>query len=78
MHYDTSSTETNMAAILYEVKMTMPLEEAYFGKAVFYVLIDNVAIGLTARFNAVKKCSKKLCGNIPQCVNVSYKRKQKG
>ena len=33
-------------------------EEAYFIKTVFYVFIDNVITGLTARFNAVKKLAK--------------------
>ena len=31
------------------------LEDSYFGKTVFYVLIDNVVTRLTVRFNAVKK-----------------------
>ena len=35
-------------------------EEANFGKSGFYVLIDNVATGLTVCFNAVKKMAENI------------------
>ena len=67
---DTSTTETNMAEMV--DRFDSP-EEAYFRKAVSYVLIDNVVTGLTVRFNVVNKLAEKVdyFGNNPQCVNVS-------
>ena len=48
-HDDTSTTQTNMA----EINDTGDSpEEANFRKTVFYVLIDNVAAGLTERYEA--------------------------
>ena len=74
MHDGTSTTEANMAV------MNDFTEETYFRKAVFYVLIDDVITGLSVRFNAENSLQKIFifCGNIPQCVKVRQKRKQKG
>ena len=51
MHDDTSTPDANLAEMIDTNDLT---EEVYFRKPVFYVLIDNVAAGLTLCFNAVK------------------------
>ena len=51
MHGDTSTPDANLAEMTDTYDSP---EETYFRKTVFYVLIDNVVVGLNLHFNAVK------------------------
>ena len=76
MHYDTSTTEANMA----EINDTADSpEEAYLKKTAFYVLIENVVTGLTVRSNTAKKLSENVdFFRYPTMCESELRRKQNG